>query len=133
MSLGESRARWIAMTAAACFLMLVAAAGSRARAAAQASAPPAQTGADAPLISDAVFKNVQVLKGIPVDEFMDTMGMFASSLGFDCVSCHSGDIYTDRGAFAQTTPLIQRARQMIVEGIDVERKLVRVGVIIPSR
>jgi hypothetical protein len=79
----------------------------------------------APLMSDAVFKNIQVLKGIPVDEFMDTMGMFAASLGFDCVSCHSGDvstekgvvtvdIYTNRGAFGITTPLIQRARQMIV-------------------
>jgi photosynthetic reaction center cytochrome c subunit len=115
MSLGVSRTRWIAMTAAACDLMLVVAAGSRAGAAAQTGAPAAQTAAEpAPLMSDAVFKNVQVLKGIPVDEFMDTMGMFASSLGFDCVSCHSGDIYTDRGAFAQTTPLIQRARQMIV-------------------
>jgi hypothetical protein len=68
----------------------------------------------APLTSDAVFKNIQVLKGIPVDEFMDTMGMFSASLGFDCVSCHSGDIYTNRAAFAETTPLIQRARQMIV-------------------
>jgi hypothetical protein len=67
-----------------------------------------------PLMSDAVFKNIQVLKGIPVDEFMDTMGMFSASLGFDCVSCHSGDIYTNRAAFAETTPLIQRARQMIV-------------------
>jgi hypothetical protein len=68
----------------------------------------------APLTSDAVFKNIQVLKGIPVDEFMDTMGMFSSSLGYDCVSCHSPNIYTDRAAFAETTPLIQRARQMIV-------------------
>ena len=42
--------------------------------------------------SDTVFKNVQVLKGIPVDEFMDTMGMFAASLGYDCVSCHSPNI-----------------------------------------
>jgi len=65
-------------------------------------------------MSDAVFKNVQVLKGIPVDQFMDTMGMFAASLGYDCVSCHSGDIYTNRAAFAESTPLIQRARQMIV-------------------
>jgi hypothetical protein len=55
-----------------------------------------------------------VLKGIPVDEFMDTMGMFSASLGYDCVSCHSPKIYEDRGAFAETTPLIQRARQMIV-------------------
>jgi hypothetical protein len=68
----------------------------------------------APLVSDAFFKNVQVLKGLPVDEFMDTMGMFSASLGYDCVSCHSPNIYENRGAFAETTPLIQRARQMIV-------------------
>src|ERR1700724_2743664 len=30
-------------------------------------------------LSENVFKNVQVLRGLPVDEFMDTMGMFASS------------------------------------------------------
>ncbi len=68
----------------------------------------------APLVSDAVFKNIQVLKGIPVDQFMDTMGMFSASLGYDCVSCHSPGIYEDRAAFAEATPLIQRARQMIV-------------------
>src|SRR5947208_1253513 len=66
-----------------------------------------------PQLSDAVFKNVRVLKGIPVDEFMDTMGMFASSLGYDCSSCHSPDIRTNREAFAVETSLIQRARGMI--------------------
>jgi hypothetical protein len=64
-------------------------------------------------LSDAVFKNVRVLKGIPVDEFMDTMGMFASSLGYDCSSCHSPDIRTNREAFAIETPLVLRARGMI--------------------
>jgi hypothetical protein len=68
----------------------------------------------APPMVDTVFKNVQVLKGIPVDEFMDTMGMFSASLGYDCVSCHSPNISTDRAAFAIATPQIQRARQMIV-------------------
>src|SRR5215510_16566316 len=64
-------------------------------------------------LSDQVFKNIQVLKGIPVDQFMDAMGMFSSSLGYDCSSCHSQDIHYDRAAFATTTPLITRARQMI--------------------
>src|SRR6266581_4662673 len=73
-----------------------------------------QTGPDQnPQMSDVVFKNVQVLKGIPVDQFMDAMGMFSSSLGYDCSSCHSQDIHYDRAAFATTTPLITRARQMI--------------------
>ena len=64
-------------------------------------------------LSDTVFKNVKVLIGIPVDEFMDTMGMFASSLGYDCSSCHSPEIRTNREAFAVETPLVQRARGMI--------------------
>jgi hypothetical protein len=68
----------------------------------------------APQMSENVFKNIQVLKGIPADEFMDVMGMFSAALGFDCVSCHSSDLYNDRAAFATATPLIQRARQMIV-------------------
>ena len=34
--------------------------------------------------ADQVFKNVQVLKGIPADEFMSTMGFFSASLGITC-------------------------------------------------
>ena len=65
-------------------------------------------------MAENVFKNIQVLKGIPADEFMDTMGMFASSLLYDCTGCHVQDILTDRDAFAMATPRIQRARQMVV-------------------
>jgi len=65
-------------------------------------------------MSENVFKNIQVLKGIPADEFMDTMGMFASSLLFDCTGCHVQEILTNRDAFAVSTPRIQRARQMVV-------------------
>jgi len=67
-----------------------------------------------PQTSESIFKNVQVLKGIPADEFMDAMGMFASALGYDCSSCHVPEIRTSREAFAITTPTIQRARGMIV-------------------
>jgi hypothetical protein len=68
----------------------------------------------APELAENVFKNIQVLKGIPADEFMDTMGMFASSLVYDCTGCHVQDILSDRSAFAVATPRIQRARQMVV-------------------
>ena len=67
-----------------------------------------------PQVSEDVFKNVQILRGIPLDEFMDTMGMFASSLGYDCASCHDEAISSDRAAFAIATPAIQRTRQMIL-------------------
>ncbi len=33
-----------------------------------------------PLMAEDVFKNVQVLKGIPVNQFMETMGFFSAAL-----------------------------------------------------
>src|SRR5712691_10459524 len=76
-------------------------------------------------VSDTVFKNVQVLKGIPVDEFMDAMGMFSSSLGYDCSSCHSPEIRNNRDAFAVETPAIQRARGMIAMMNNINRSYFR--------
>jgi hypothetical protein len=74
-----------------------------------------QAGPAQPQLAESVFKNVQVLKGISVDEFMDTMGMFAAATTKDCTGCHSIDILSgSRDAFAVTTPMIQRARQMVV-------------------
>jgi hypothetical protein len=40
--------------------------------------------------SEQAFKNVTVLKGMPVDEFMGTMGLFAAALSFCCKDCHTG-------------------------------------------
>ena len=42
-------------------------------------------------LSEEVFKNVQVLKGLPVNEFMGTMGIFSSALGMSCEDCHAAD------------------------------------------
>ena len=75
-----------------------------------AQAPAAQTA----LLSDQVLKNIQVLKGIPIDTFFESMGLFASSMGGDCTYCHSKQAVFNRDAFAEATPRIQRARQMIV-------------------
>ena len=84
------------------------------RAAAPAQAGQAAVAQPAQPMSEQVFKNIQVLKGIPADEFMDTMGMFASSLLYDCTGCHVQDILIDRDAFAESTPRIQTARQMVL-------------------
>ena len=43
---------------------------------ARAQAPAAAR----PQTSEQAFKNIQVLKGIPVDEFMGTMGLFSAAL-----------------------------------------------------
>ena len=53
-----------------------------------AQAPP--TGAVPGELSEQAFKNVQVLKGIPVDEFMGTMGLFTAALAYCCKDCHTG-------------------------------------------
>jgi hypothetical protein len=91
----------------------------RADVASQAAAPAApgagQAAAQqAPLMAESHFKNIQVLKGMPVDTFIEAMGMFAASMGGDCTYCHSKDAVFNRDAFSVATPRIQRARQMIV-------------------
>jgi outer membrane lipoprotein-sorting protein len=67
-----------------------------------------------PPMAEHVYLNVQVLKGIPVDRFNDTMGMFSAALLLDCVGCHAPQITSDPKAFAVATPRIQRARQMVL-------------------
>ena len=50
-----------------------------------------------PKMAEEVFKNIQVLKGIPVDDFMGTMGVMSAAVGFDCSECHA-NAGTDRVA-----------------------------------
>jgi photosynthetic reaction center cytochrome c subunit len=75
---------------------------------------------DKPQMAEEVFKNVPALKGIPVDEFMDTMGMIAAALSMNCVDCHTKDSVDKWENFATDTPLKRRARGMIemVNGIN---------------
>ena len=110
MKLGWTRpVFWATVVAMVCLLGGVSALGLgaplQAAQAASAQAPP---------MSDQVLKNIQVLKGIPIDTFFESMGLFASSMGGDCTYCHSKDAVFNRDAFAIATPRIQRARQMIV-------------------
>src|SRR5436190_10284245 len=74
----------------------------------------AQAGQDQrPPMAEEVFKNVQIVKGIPVDEFMDTMGMFAAATSLNCTSCHASDNTNTWDKFALDTPLKQTARRMM--------------------
>jgi outer membrane lipoprotein-sorting protein len=67
-----------------------------------------------PQVAEDVFKNVQVLKGIPVDEFMDTMGMFSAALSLNCIDCHVAESVGSWAKFGDETPLKRRARQMVL-------------------
>jgi photosynthetic reaction center cytochrome c subunit len=106
--------RWTTVCAAALATMWVLVSVSvsgQARPAAQTGA--AQAGAQPVQLSEQAFKNVTVLKGIPVREFMNTMGFFSASLAFNCTDCHGGASASDWANYALDTPLKNRARQMI--------------------
>jgi len=66
-----------------------------------------------PVMSEDVFKSITVLKGIPVDNFFESMGMFANAMGNDCTFCHVKQAYFERAKFAEVTPKMTRARGMI--------------------
>lgn len=64
-------------------------------------------------LAENVFKNVQVLKGIPVNQFMDTMGFFSAALGLNCTGCHVAESLQDWDKFADDIPRKRAARGMI--------------------
>src|SRR6266480_2190366 len=65
-----------------------------------------------PPLVDEVFKNVQALKGIGVDDFMLTMGIMSAAVGADCVGCHPS-AGTDHVDWALDTPRKRTARRMV--------------------
>jgi photosynthetic reaction center cytochrome c subunit len=66
-----------------------------------------------PPMAEEVFKNVQVLKGIPVDEFMGTMGFFSASLGLNCTDCHVDESGGSWAKYADDNDRKRTARRMI--------------------
>src|SRR5258706_4665563 len=106
MTVGSARALFGATTVAVLFLLI----GIRAA----GQAPPRQGAPEKVTMTDDVFKSVEILRGIPVDTFFETMGMFASAMGNDCTFCHVSNAYFDKTAFAEPPPRIRRARQMLM-------------------
>ncbi|MDA1096902.1 MAG: photosynthetic reaction center cytochrome c subunit family protein [Chloroflexi bacterium] len=100
-----SRRTFLGATAIAVACLLGAATGQ---------ARQAQNAQDSPTMTEEVFESVVLLRGIPVDTFLEAMGMFANAMGNDCTYCHASSAPLNRSAFAEGTPRIQRARQMIV-------------------
>lgn len=64
-------------------------------------------------VAEDVFKNVQILRGIPVDEFMETMGFFSAATGLNCQDCHVGESAGDWAKYADETRRKATARRMI--------------------
>jgi photosynthetic reaction center cytochrome c subunit len=74
-----------------------------------------QTGtAEKPLLSEEAFRDVQVLRGIPASEFIETMGFFAVSLTANCTTCHGDASAGSWEHYADNTQLKTAARRMVV-------------------
>lgn len=67
-----------------------------------------------PLMAEQVFKNVQLLKGISVKEFMETMGFFAASTNKTCTTCHGDESAGSWERYADDPPQKQTARKMML-------------------
>lgn len=66
-----------------------------------------------PQLAEEIFKNISVLRGLPVDEFMDTMGMISAALGLNCLDCHTSDADKSWERFGADTTMKNTARRMI--------------------
>jgi photosynthetic reaction center cytochrome c subunit len=107
------------------FLALGALATIAAIALSSLSSTPAvgQTAPARQLMSEQAFKNVTVLKGIPVDEFMNTMGFISAATNYNCIDCHVEPTKEgDWSVYAQDTPRKQTARKMILMVQDINQK-----------
>jgi photosynthetic reaction center cytochrome c subunit len=67
-----------------------------------------------PQMAEEVFKNVQLLRGISVNEFLETMGFFSGSLNMNCVDCHAEEAGGDWARYADDTEKKQITRKMIL-------------------
>jgi photosynthetic reaction center cytochrome c subunit len=72
-----------------------------------------QSPADKGMLAGEVFKNVQAMKDVPVDDFMTSMGLMCAALGNDCADCHqqAGTQFVD---WAADTPRKRTARRMVM-------------------
>src|SRR5256886_9807772 len=64
------------------------------------------------MMVDDVFKNVQALKGIGVDDFLLTMGIMSAAVASDCVGCHPS-AGSDHVEWGLDTPRKRTARRMV--------------------
>jgi photosynthetic reaction center cytochrome c subunit len=70
--------------------------------------------AERPPMAETTFTNVQVLKGIPVNEFMEAMGIFTASLGVGCDYCHVAEAGGSWARYADDNAKKRTARGMVL-------------------
>ncbi len=76
-------------------------------------ATPQAVPAQKPKMAEEVFKNIQALKGISVDDFLGTMGIMSAAVGFDCSECHNNAGTENVNWAADNNPRKVTARRMV--------------------
>ncbi len=114
MTFGSRRTICGALGVAAIWLLSVALVGGQ--------AVPAQNASQSQTLAENVFKNVTVLRGIPVDEFMGTMGVFSAALGFSCEDCHTASSNDWANYAKDVSPRKVMARQMVRMMADINKQ-----------
>src|ERR1700689_5156794 len=72
------------------FSLVLAGVGARGQTAPSTAlqAAPQSAPTQTPKMAEQVFKNIQVLKGVPADQVIPAMQFIAASLGVECEFCH---------------------------------------------
>ena len=83
-------------------------AGGQTAAPAASQQPPAKK----ELMAEDVYKNIQVLKGVPENQFLATMGFFSASIGESCEFCHDDE--SSWAGYAKDNEHKQTARKMVL-------------------
>lgn len=115
----NKNSKTIVLNVAGVILILVLAiAGAGAISGARRTGAPAQT---APVKkASEQFKNIQVLKDLPVDQFYPTMHFMADSLGVQCVDCHVG-IPGQVDGEKDDKQMKRTARKMLVMTMEINK------------
>ena len=77
--------------------------------------PPSDTALQQGKTAEQVYKNIQVLKGVPASQLQGAMSFMADSLGVGCSYCHSKSFDAD------DKPTKQTARKMIRMVFDLNK------------
>jgi photosynthetic reaction center cytochrome c subunit len=113
-TLSPRRATLLTFIAGMTLLSLAACGQTSAQTTAQTGTPQTsqQTPGKKELMAEDVYKNIQVLRGIPENQFLATMGFFSASIGESCEFCHDDE--SSWAGYAKDNEHKQTARKMIL-------------------
>jgi Photosynthetic reaction centre cytochrome C subunit len=86
----------------------------------QASGQAQQAPPQKELMAEDVYKNIQVFRGVPENQFLATMGFFCGSLSESCEFCHKSE--ATWAAYAEDNDMKNVARRMVLMMNNINRQ-----------